>query len=322
MSLAGYWHPVAEMREVSEQPARFTLLGEPLVLFRHEEGVAAFSDLCIHRGTALSLGWITNGRLTCAYHGWQYDHSGACVHIPSLPEGASIPSKARAFAYRVQERYGLVWVALAEPLASIPSWPDDAYDDPVYRCHLVDHAVWQTSAGRAIENFIDFSHFPFVHPHLLADPDQTLVEPHEIVATEEGYMFTIELPQPVTAQNPRGELVRYDYFVSGPFTCHIKKITADGEITYVSLFASPTAMRETHLFVLLGRNYGHDVPDENFDEFTLRLFAQDRVIVESQRPEQIPTDLREELHLKVPDASGMAYRRLLGKIEQATAYGP
>ena len=40
--------------------------------------------------------------------------------------------------------------------------------------------------------------------------------------------------------------------------------------------------------------------------------GQDQVIVESQRPEEIPTDLREELHLKVPDASGIAYRRLLG----------
>ena len=45
-------------------------------------------------------------------------------------------------------------------------------------------------------------------------------------------------------------------------------------------------------------------------------------IVESQRPEEIPTDLKDELHLKVPDASGIAYRRVLGRIDQVTPFGP
>jgi len=69
------------------------MLGEPIVAFRDEQGVAAFKDLCIHRGTALSLGYITDGHLTWLYHGWEYDRSGACVHIPSLPEGSSIPGR-------------------------------------------------------------------------------------------------------------------------------------------------------------------------------------------------------------------------------------
>jgi hypothetical protein len=46
------------------------------------------------------------------------------------------------------------------------------------------------------------------------------------------------------------------------------------------------------------------------------------VIVESQRPEEIPTDLREELHLRVPDASGIVYRRLLGQIGDTAAFMP
>jgi len=49
---------------------------------------------------------------------------------------------------------------------------------------------------------------------------------------------------------------------------------------------------------------------------------QDRVIVESQRPEEIPTDLRDELHLKVPDASGIAYRRVLGRIGDSIHFMP
>ena len=49
-------------------------------------------DLCIHRGAALSLGWAREGRIVCPYHGWEYDRSGACVRIPSLPEDAAILS--------------------------------------------------------------------------------------------------------------------------------------------------------------------------------------------------------------------------------------
>jgi hypothetical protein len=42
----------------------------------------------------------------------------------------------------------------------------------------------------------------------------------------------------------------------------------------------------------------------------------------SHRPQQIATDLRDELHLKIPDASGIAYRRLLGQIDGAGAFMP
>ncbi len=98
-SLGNYWHPLCMSEDVVEQPRSFTLLDEQVVAFRDDKGIAAFKDLCIHRGTALSLGSVADGRLTCAYHGWEYDRSGACVHIPSLPKGSSIPRKARAIVY-------------------------------------------------------------------------------------------------------------------------------------------------------------------------------------------------------------------------------
>ena len=53
-----------------------------------------------------------------------------------------------------------------------------------------------------------------------------------------------------------------------------------------------------------------------------RPAKQDRLVVESQLPERIPTDLRDELHLEVPDASGIAYREFLGAIQGIAAYMP
>ena len=40
------------------------------------------------------------------------------------------------------------------------------------------------------------------------------------------------------------------------------------------------------------------------------IFGQDQRIVESQRPEQVPFDLADELHLKF-DAVAVAYRRAM-----------
>src|SRR2546427_11575267 len=52
------WHPVAFGRDLTGRPIHVDLLGEPLVLWRGPGGgPRANSDLCVHRGTALSRGW-------------------------------------------------------------------------------------------------------------------------------------------------------------------------------------------------------------------------------------------------------------------------
>ena len=38
------------------------------------------------------------------------------------------------------------------------------------------------------------------------------------------------------------------------------------------------------------------------------------MIVENQRPEELPLDLAEELHVKGPDAVALAYRRFLAEL--------
>jgi phenylpropionate dioxygenase-like ring-hydroxylating dioxygenase large terminal subunit len=322
-TLANFWHPIAESIEVSEQPRRFYLLDTELVAFRDGEGrVSVFRDLCIHRGAALSLGWVTDGNITCPYHGWQYDRTGKCVRIPSLPEGSSIPRKARAIAYRAEERYGLVWVAMDEPAAPIPGWPSNEIDDPAYHVHISSHQVWQTSAGRACENFLDFSHFPFVHPDMLAPRDRTVIPPYAVEDTEYGLKYTYQTVEEASPSSPAGDLVTFEYHYFKPFTVHLKKITSAGDVTYVSGLACPTRKKQTDMYVVFVRNYALDTDDSVFDHFSNRVNEQDRRIVESQQPEEIPVDLREELHLKVPDASAIALRRVLATIDDVGPYMP
>lgn len=319
-SLANYWHPIGMSTEIGQQPKPFKLLGEPIVAFRDEQGVAAFKDLCIHRGTALSLGYITDGRLTCPYHGWEYDRSGTCVRIPSLPEGSSIPRKARAIVYQVQEKYGLVWVALKDPVAPIPFWPENAWDDPKYHAFLACRQTWNASAGRAVENAMDFSHFNFVHKGLTELADGPIIKPHEVEETDFGLHY----------EYFDGRITR-SYSLYAPFTLHDVKIEANGETSVLSMVAAPLDATTTHVYQFIARNHAGAVALENkgleqvesqVTASVERVMAQDRAIVESQRPEEIPLDLKDELHLKVPDATGIAYRRLLARISDSSAFMP
>jgi phenylpropionate dioxygenase-like ring-hydroxylating dioxygenase large terminal subunit len=319
-TLANYWHPIAQSEDVTEQPKQFELLSEKICAFRAGDGVSAFKDLCIHRGTALSLGWVTDGHITCAYHGWEYDNTGACVKIPSLPAGSAIPAKARAIAYRAEERYGLVWVALAEPVAPIPSYPE--WDDPAFKAYMSATYVWNSSAGRTVENFMDVSHFPFVHEHLLGTREQTEVAATEVTTTELGLEYYYEQEEPNELYSGKGDVTRWDYTLYTPFTIHLRKTIPNGEVTVISLVSAPTTPKLTHMYFYISRNHRQDEDDSTWNDFSDTIMDQDRVIVESQRPEEIPTDLREELHLKVPDASGIAYRRALGEIDQISAFMP
>ena len=80
---ASTWHPVAAVEDLDGGPIKTTLLDEDLVVFRSGGEVHALQDLCIHRGTPLSLGSLNaDGCLVCAYHGWTFDTSGKCVYIP------------------------------------------------------------------------------------------------------------------------------------------------------------------------------------------------------------------------------------------------
>src|SRR5580700_1836562 len=157
------WHPVGFSAGLAGQPVHADLLGEPLVLWRGPGGsVRVMSDVCIHRGTALSLGTVQGDEIACAYHGWRYRADGRCVAIPQLEDPSRVPARARVAAFRAQERYGLIWAALGEPRWPLPEIPE--LEDSSWAVVTAGPYRWQCDAARQVENFTDFGHFPWVHP--------------------------------------------------------------------------------------------------------------------------------------------------------------
>lgn len=310
-ALREYWHPVAWSEEVdAKKPFPFRLLDEDIVVCRLGDRLAAFSDLCIHRGTPISLGWIEGEKVVCAYHGWSYNAEGKCIRIPSLPDDHPIPKRACLQTYQARERYGMVWVSMCdEPRAPIPECP--LFEDPSYRLVLRDRWFWNASAARGTENFFDQGHFPWVHEGILGSRDNTKVAEATIKREGEVLHFWIEVPADATHAVP---YVR-NYSLSRPFAIYQRKEEPDrrNEV-YLNVFTPNSAKKSTR-FLLIGRNYDPD-PSEAKGIETLNeiVVAQDRVIVEGQRPEELPLDLAEELHLKGPDALALAYRKFLREL--------
>ena len=308
--LRSFWHPVEDSAAVGTDPVPTTLLGEDLVLFRSGEGIHALPDCCPHRGTRLSLGRVDgDGHLVCPYHGWAFDSDGCCVRIPAQDGDRPIPSAARTSSYRIQELYGLVWVALDEPTAEVVPYPE--FDDDRYRSYLSLRDGWNASAGRFTENGLDVTHFAWVHPGTLGDRDDAESPDIHITTTDFGFEYSYSresLGGPFAA---KGHTIHLNTIQHMPFTRR-RELHSPAGHTVQYITARPTRARECEIWMFESRDHQHPEP-ETYNEFFRTLVEQDRRIVESQRPEMLPVDLTEEIHLKGPDQVAITYRRCLAE---------
>jgi phenylpropionate dioxygenase-like ring-hydroxylating dioxygenase large terminal subunit len=312
--LRRYWHPAASSSEVGDAPVGVSVLDEPIVLYRARGRVVALKDLCIHRGTPLSRGWLDDGCLVCAYHGWSFGPDGACVRIPALDPAQPIPRKARVPAYRVAERYGLVWVCLDEPVAPLPELPE-LEDTSLRTFPLYPEAdgggLWQTSAARMVENFLDSSHFAWVHTDVFGRRDMPRVPPFDVKRAGGELTWDVEIPVP-SGDVMWGNSTHHYRFVF-PFNAQLTRVMPDGTRLVVTMAVTPIGAKRIRRHVFISRDYALDRPDAEIRAFVRPATEQDRAVVESQRPEELPVDLAEELHIKGPDAPSVEFRRMLAE---------
>ena len=311
--LVNDWHVVARSTDVLEsQVAGARLLGEDLVVWRQGGQVMAWKDLCVHRGTRLSLGQVTGLGLECPYHGWTFDQSGNCVHIPSRPQQRPSP-RACATAYAATGAHGLIWASLGRPEHGVP--PYDEWDDPAYRHLLAGPYAFRASAPRVIENFLDISHLPFVHEGILGDRDHAELGDYTVETGPDGITaLDIHTWTPNPDGSGKAQMVQWLYRVLRPLTAYILSVPGGGPERY-SMFFTVTPVDEHNSLGWMWNsvNYNHDVSDEDFGAYIDEAVLQDIRIVESQRPELLPLEPQAELHVRA-DKTGVAYRRWLKEL--------
>jgi phenylpropionate dioxygenase-like ring-hydroxylating dioxygenase large terminal subunit len=294
---------------VESAPVAARLLGLDLVLWRVSGEVRAWQDLCAHRGTRLSLGSISDGLLTCPYHGWTYDESGKCVRIPAHPD-QNPPARAQVTTFRSVERYGWVWVSLGDPGGDIPVFPE--WDDSSFRKIHCGPYRFAAAGPRVVENFLDVAHFPFVHEGYLGDRDHAEIDDYTVTTDQNGITAdNITIWQPNPDGTGVGKPVTYTYRAFRPLTAYFAKRAEQ----VFSIFFNVTPVDVDHSigWMCEALNYAHDMPEMALREFQDEVTAQDVPIVESQRPELLPLDLQAELHLR-SDRTSIAYRRWLNEL--------
>jgi len=226
----------------------------------------------------------------------------------------------------MEERSGLIWLCLEnEARYPLPEFPE--FDDPAFRVLIPDPYDWRCGAARRMENFVDFAHFAWVHAGLLGDREHPEVPEHEV--WREGpelrfYQKVVEPLQGATKEQLRSEEssveVENTYRLTMPFTIYLdRKFPGDNHYILV-MTASPMGPKETRSFWHVARNYALDQPDEDFVRFEVVILQQDRPVVESQRPEELPVDLSAELHIRGVDRVSLEYRKWL--IELASEAKP
>lgn len=317
------WFAVASVADV--RPATlypFELLGERYVLVAGADGtVTAAADTCPHRGAQLSLGTFDGARLQCPYHGWQFDTSGTCVHRPAHPDVA-VPAACALHTVAVRAAFGLWWVCVGSEPRNLPVY--DAFERHPGLTVAFGPQTLSTSGPRAVENFLDVAHFPFVHDTYLGEWPHTEVRDYEVTVDASGLEATNVVawqPRPGPTATEGGD-VAYVYSVTHPACAVLTKVPSEangGELHGFSMMIVTSPVTETSCRVWMLTTIRDPAGDlEGYRAFNEVIFAQDTPIVESQRPQRLPLDPAAEVHQRA-DRLSLAYRRWLA--DRGARYG-
>jgi len=160
------WYVAGWSETLGETPVRITILGEPVAIYRAEDGRAiALGDICPHRFASLSQGKVFGDTIRCPYHGLRFDPAGKCVHNPhgdgTVPPGALVKS------YPVVERHHALWIWPGDPERADPALIPDfsVYDRPDIVSSR-DYLHVGANYELINDNLLDLSHAAFLHPFL------------------------------------------------------------------------------------------------------------------------------------------------------------
>jgi phenylpropionate dioxygenase-like ring-hydroxylating dioxygenase large terminal subunit len=321
--LRAFWYPVAFVEDLVNGPLARRLLGAEVVLWKLGNGaIAGALDRCPHRDARLSGGWVEDGCLTCPYHGWQYGAEGKAVHIPQLSDGLPIPPAARLSSVRVAERYGVVWVALDEPVRPVPDLPDAS--QPGWRIIREFDEIWQASAPRLMDNSFDPAHIAFVHQPSFGTPDRARVTIDEVERTDFGLVLrnemVVENPDVARHSTGTGERTTVRRSVTeyhAPFVRSLHITYPNGRQHIIITAATPVDDDHLQLVQWCVRNdTEEEAPTAGILAFDRQVTLEDKVMLESTWPDY-HLDVRSNVHIKI-DRPTVEIRHILNEICQGS----
>lgn len=319
------WHPVALSEECPEGALhQVVLLGRPWALARIEGHVVVVGDRCPHRGAPLSQGEVVGAAIRCPYHGWAFDAGGRCVDIPALGPGAPCPPRARVDRpAAVAERYGIVWMAPADPvtpLVELPEWGSAEF--PLVQGGA---STWRAGAAQMADNFLDVAHFPFTHLGSFGVADDRVVPAHDV--RREGWAIDVTHSHLAVSADPDDdtpERREQAFHLKAPFTLALRlRYVRSGDEIAVLFAIQPVDATTSRLYRWNLRNAvaaSRRTPEEH-ERLDDLVVTEDRTLLERFEAKSLPLDLRAEVHTRA-DRATVELRRLLGDLCQAATSTP
>lgn len=289
--------PAAAVLE--DRPTAITLAGERIVLFRDgQSGAGALLDRCPHRGVALSLGKIIDGQITCPFHGWRFDSAGLCRHVPWNPDAKL--ENLSAVALPVRELGGLIWLFTGSHPDSEPTIPE-AFCRADVRVTSQEF-VWNAHWTRVMENMLDTPHLPYVHAKTIGKRLRGLTDEAMEMnwrETERGAEITARRGGEETAAK-----LRYHF----PNLMELE-IDPGGRTLRLVAVCNPADEGRTRLTIYTVRSFARArLLDPLFARLNARIAAEDRAIVESSLPAEVPPAGEEKS--VATDAPTLAFRKI------------
>ncbi|MCQ9615864.1 aromatic ring-hydroxylating dioxygenase subunit alpha [Paenalcaligenes niemegkensis] len=217
--------------------------------------------------------------------------------------------------------YGYIWVCLGDDPIELFLVPE--YQEPDRRNLNAATMGVHVSAPRAVENFLDMGHFPFVHTDILGVEPHTEVKDYDVeitADTDEIIATKCRFYQPMAAATATsGADVEYIYRVPHPYCSVLYKSSPgyDDRLDVIALFLQPVDEERVraHMMLSLLDNTNEDKMIRLFQQ---TIFGQDKPILENQNPKRLPLDPRAEVPIRA-DKTAIAYRRWLR--EKGITYG-
>jgi len=168
----------------------FSLFDEPLVLYRDEnKNVRCIKNICPHRGASFYGGSISNGVITCPYHGAKFSSGGSCQNLDRITCRHIVDNNYDNYAerihlsqYKVEEKEKYIFVYFSR--SSETNLNDVNEDIPLSNYDLRNFGFQTTDYvseevlvdfkcdwSRIIENHLDILHIFWVHGDTIPDKD-------------------------------------------------------------------------------------------------------------------------------------------------------
>jgi phenylpropionate dioxygenase-like ring-hydroxylating dioxygenase large terminal subunit len=219
------WYVVAFAADVKAALLSRTVLNQPIVLYRKQDGQAvAVGGRCPHRHFPLGRSCLKNDEIVCGYHGITFGPDGRCTNIPAQ---SSVPAVYKIPTYPLVEHgmWLFIWPGdpdIADP-ALLPDLKQIGYDsDDLVSRPFYTHEI-ACRYQLLNDNLLDLSHLGFLHGTSIGTRENASV-PEELTKRP-GYLssrrYIRNAPAPPVSSDLRGyggpldRTVGMDFYLPG-----------------------------------------------------------------------------------------------------------